>query len=250
MKHNIIKNSDLNLAFFYWESKHGRVFMAKHVMKQLGYSGGNTTLDAAELENGVDRFTIAKKDNSELFDELSKLNLLGQRSGSVIMLSESGVWKLIIQSRKKVGIQTRNWLAKEVLPSIRASGKYDTLESEMNPFSQLAGFTERPKQLENSKSVNALIYKGDKDFSKYHDEVHQMVTGLTARQIKALYKSKASAREVLREFAPQFATTEAIIDDIYKRGVGLDKIKESNIAKTMPPAINSLFACGIKLEDL
>lgn len=250
MKHKLIQNSDLNLAFFYWEGKNGRLFMAKQIMKSLGYIGGNSTLDHAQLEVGKDRLTIKKNDDRDLFDQLGKLNLLGARSGSVIMLSESGVWKLIMQSRKQVGINTRNWLAREVLPSIRESGKYDISASENSPFSQLAGFTERPKQLDNSKSVNAIIYKGDKDFSKYHDEVHRMVTGLSAKQIKELYKSKASAREVLREFAPQFATTEAIIDDIYKRGVGLETIKESKIATTMPPAINSLFACGIKLSDL
>jgi prophage antirepressor-like protein len=250
MKHKIVKNSDLNLAFFYWEGRNGRLFLASQVMKQLGYKGGNNALKNLELIDGVDRFTMKKKDDAQLFTQLRDLKSLGQRAVSVIMLSESGVWKLIMQSRKQVGINTRNWLAKEVLPSIRASGKYDISESENNPFSQLAGFTERPKQIENSKTVNAIIYKGDGDFSRYHDEVHKMVTGLTAKQIKQLYKSKASAREVLREYAPQFATTEAIIDDIYKRGVGLEKIKESNIAKTMPPAINSLFACGIKLEEL
>lgn len=250
MKHKIVKNSDLNLAFFYWEGRNGRLFLASQVMKQLGYKGGNNALKNLELIDGEDRFTMRKKDDQNLFDQLRDLKSLGQRAVSVIMLSESGVWKLIMQSRKPIGINTRNWLAKDVLPSIRATGKYDVSASENSPFSQLAGFTERPKQLENSKSVNAIIYKVDKEFSKYHDEVHQMVTGLNARQIKSLYKSKKSAREILREVAPHMATTEAIIDDIYKRGLGLEKIKESNIAKTMPPAIESLFACGIKLEDL
>ena len=77
------------------------------------------------------------------------------------MLYESGVWKLTLQSRKKIGIKTRNWLAREVLPSIKAKGYYDVSESSSNPFSYLRDFTEKRTQKEYSKSVSRKV-KDDK----------------------------------------------------------------------------------------
>lgn len=245
MEHSIIVNNELKLSFFYWESKHGRLFLAKQVMKELGYAGGTFTLKHAELIDGFDMFKFAKATDKELFKELEQLNCIGQRASEVIMIAESGFWKLVMQSRKSVGIKTRHWLASEVLPTIRKTGTYSIAND-----SPLAIFTERSKQLELSKGVNAQINKTSEDYAKFWNELHVMVVGLDAKGIKELYQSKKSAKEVLRKHLPHLEATEAVIEDIWKQGVGLEKIKDTNLHKSLAHSFNAILSLGIDLKNL
>ena len=57
-------------------------------------------------------------------DELTKLNLGGQ-IGMVNIVSESGLYALILRSRKPQAKTFRKWVTSEVLPSIRKTGKYE-----------------------------------------------------------------------------------------------------------------------------
>ncbi len=245
MEHAIITNQELGQAYFYWESKHGRLFLASQVMKQLGYLGGNKTLVNYELILGQDVFKFTKKADKQLFDELTNMKLLGQRAGEIIMLSESGFWKLIMQSRKSIGIKTRHWLASEVLPSIRKTGAYTIANN-----SPLAIFTERSKQIQLSKVVNAKIGSTTEEYSKFWNDLHLMVVGLDAKGIKQLYQSKTSAKEVLRKHLPHLEATEAVIEDVWRQGIGLDKIKDTNLHTTLAQSFSAILSLGIDLKNL
>jgi prophage antirepressor-like protein len=243
-------NEDLGLRLNYWNGaiKDERVFLATQIMKQLGYVGGRSVLASLNLIDKFDMIKVEKKNYPKFFSQLSTLNVLGQRAGSVIMLYESGVWKLIMQSKKQIGINTRNWLANEVLPSIRQKGYYDIKESQFNPLSYLNEFTENKKQIENSKIVNRQISQTTGDYSGYHNQVHKLVNGMTAKEIQLFFQSKKSAREILRDNLPEKACTEAVIDELFvKYGKTLEEIEKSNAHKTLPPAFKSLFDLGIKI---
>lgn len=242
-------NPNLGLNLNYWNgiNKNERVFLAKEIIKQLGYSGGNDTLRNLELTEGVDKVTLRKKDYPDFFKQLTEMNSIGSRTGTVIMLYESGVWKLIMQSRKKIGIQTRNWLAREVLPSINAKGYYDVSESILNPLSYLNGFTENKKQIQNSKEVARKAKLDKLNYSDTYNQIHKMVVGMTASEIKTFFKSKTSARETLRLHLPEMASTEAVIDELFsKHNKSLQEIEKSKANKTLPPAFKSLYDLGIK----
>ncbi len=242
-------NTELGLRLNYWDgiNKNERIFLASQIMKQLGYIGGNKTLVNYNLIEGTDKITVKKQKYPKFFDQLGNLKLLGSRAGSIIMLYESGVWKLIMQSKKQVGIQTRNWLASEVLPSIKQKGYYDVSESMLNPFSYLNEFTETKKQIQNSKEVSALIANTTNDFPGYYNQVHKMVVGMTAKQIGKFFDSKESARKILRIHLPEKACTEAVIDELFtKHNKSLEEIKKSNAHITLPLAFRSLFDLGIK----
>jgi prophage antirepressor-like protein len=246
----VLQNKELGLTLHSWQGKkkNEKVFVAAEIMKQLGYNGGRSTLSHANLEEGFDMIKITKKESPEFLKQLSTMNVLGHRTGSVIMLYESGVWKLVMQSKKQIGIQTRNWLAREVLPSIKEKGYYSTEESIKNPMSFLSKFTERNTQIENSKKVNTQIYLQGRNFSEVHNQIHQLVSGMSAKEIKAFYNSKDSARETLRKHLPENAATVAVIDELfYKKNMSIDAIAQTKIHETMPPAIKSLMECGINL---
>lgn len=229
----------------------GRIFLANQVLRELGYERATwNVLESMGLVDGRDKLKIQKKDNRDLFNELNYLNVVQLRAKEVLMLTESGLWKIIIQSSKPIGVKTRHWLATEVLPSIREKGYYSPIEFESSPFSKLSEYTERPRQVQSSKDVNAKIYKSGLDnYSQYWNDLHRLVTGMTARDIKEFYKSKKSATEVLRKYAPELQATESFINDIYNKGIGLDSVKDSNLHKTLPPAFDSLFKLGIKFSD-
>jgi len=251
METQILQNDELGLSLHTWQGrrKNERVFLASEIMRQLGYAGGRSVLASLELEENVDMVKLTKKQNPDFFDQLSTLNVLGARSGSVIMLYESGVWKLIMQSKKQIGIKTRNWLAREVLPSIAEKGYYSTDDSLANPMSFLAGYTERTNQLENSKKVNAEIYLQGQRFSDVHNKIHQLVSGMSAKEIKEFYNSKESARETLRKYAPENAATIAAIDELFfRRNMSIDAIAKTKIHETLPPALKSLMECGFNIK--
>lgn len=56
-------------------------------------------------------------------DEVTKLNLGGQQ-GETNFINESGLYALVIRSRKPEAKKFRKWITKEVLPSIRKNGGY------------------------------------------------------------------------------------------------------------------------------
>jgi prophage antirepressor-like protein len=248
MEHSIVTNQELGHAYFYWEGKNGRLFLASQIMKSLGYLGGSKTLYNYDLENDVDWMKFTKKDTPELFIELSNLKLLGRRSGEVLFLSESGFWKLVMQSRKSVGIKTRHWLANEVLPSIRKTGKY-----EVEPNNPLAIFTERNKQLELSKETNSIIHKyarTKEDYQNFWNELHTMCTGLDAKGLRELYQTKGSAKEILRKHLPHIEATEAVIEDIWAKGIGLKEIGKTDLHRSLAHSFNALISLGIDLKTL
>lgn len=249
IEHQIITNPELGQAYFYWESKNGRMFLASQVTKALGYK--RTSYDVLKHHNlcvGTDFVKFTKKENKELFNQLLHINVCQLRAKEIIMLTESGFWKLVMQSQKSVGIKTRSWLANEVLPSIRKTGSY-SIES-TNPMDI---FTERSKQLELSKSTNSKIAKYAKtpeEYSKFWNEMHLMVVGLNAKQIKELYKSKESAKQVLRIHAPHLEATEAIIEDFWQKGIGLDKIKDTGLHQSLAHSFKAMLSLGIDLKEL
>lgn len=242
-------NTELGLRLNYWDGKlkSERVFLSSQIMKQLGYKGGNAALAKHDLDDNIDKITIKKKDHPQFIQELINLGLIGNKTATVIMLYESGVWKLIMGSKKQIGINTRNWLAREVLPSIHHKGYYDSQESANNPLSYLHTFTEEKTQKQESKDVNSRIAQTTGDFSAYHNRVHQLVNNMSAKEIKEMFKSKKSARALIREHLPENAATIALIDELYKAyNKNLDEIEKTGIHKSAKETFRALFELGVK----
>ena len=249
MKPKELLNTELGLKLNYWNgvNKNERVFIAKQMMQQLGYKGGNDTLKNYELEEGIDKITLKKKDCPEFFKQLHDLESVGFRTSAIIMLYESGVWKLIMGSKKQIGINTRNWLAREVLPSIRNTGKYNANESINNPLSYLHKFTENKEQINNSKLANSKISITTKDFITYHNQVHKLVNGMTAKEIQKFYGSKESAREIIRQNVPENASTIALIDSLFVQyNRNLEEIAKTGIQNHAKETFKALYSLGVK----
>ena len=80
-------------------------FVAADVCKILEHSNPTIAM------NGLEDF------------EKTKLNL-GLQGGNTNIISESGVYTLVLRSRKSIAKPFRIWVTSEVLPSIRKTGRY------------------------------------------------------------------------------------------------------------------------------
>lgn len=97
-------------------------------------------------------------------DERSKFNL--GRQGETIVVNESGLYSLILGSRKPEAKQFKKWITKEVIPSIRKHGIYATdnvIEQILNnPDFGIELLTtlkeERQKRIEAEKTNHILMH--------------------------------------------------------------------------------------------
>lgn len=222
------------------------VFMWKDIQQSTLHTNATEAIRSASLIKSVDYVKATKASHPELFKELTKLELVGQRAGSVYCFYESGFWKLAMISRKEAGIGLRHWLATDVLPSIRKSGSYH-MGSHLTPEELLIHLDETT-QKENSKAINADNYEkgGVPSIIDYNKANCKQVTGKSPSEIKnGSYKS---AKQILRETRPELASTMSLNDHlVLKKEVPLEELKQLDIA-----AIN-LFKefnkLGIRVTD-
>lgn len=64
----------------------------------------------------------ARLDDDEK-DDIALTDAIG-RAQATIIINESGMWKLVLRSRKPAAARLTKWLTSEVLPSIRRTGNY------------------------------------------------------------------------------------------------------------------------------
>ncbi len=68
-------------------------------------------------------------------DERSMFNI--GRQGDAWSINESGLYSLVVTSRKESAKRFKKWLTSEVLPSIRKTGKYEVTTPQSDPIPQL-----------------------------------------------------------------------------------------------------------------
>ena len=93
-------------------------FRSKDIAKALGYS----------IPHKAIHERIDPEDRSSL-EHLSKGGLkrtpLKNEQKSAIFINESGLYSIILQSKLKLAKAFKRWVTKDVLPSIRKTGRYD-----------------------------------------------------------------------------------------------------------------------------
>lgn len=140
-------------------------FVAKDVCRELGITN--------------DRDAVAHLDDDEKL--VSAIPTPGQRR-HMNVVSESGLYHLIFQSRKPEARRFRRWVTQEVLPSIRQTGGYSTAvrprSLELKPRERSAELTEFYRELrrwvtqEDEQTVADLM-----NVTRRH--VHEVMVGRT-----------------------------------------------------------------------
>ena len=217
-------------------------FFGQQVMSITNHKNLSQALKDADCIVNEDYIVFKRKTNPVLFQELLSLllnPLNGEENNDIkpkknpnqikelTLIYESGFWKLSLSSKLPNGKELRKWLANDVLPSIRKTGSFvlSTLDTNI-----ILESTKREVQIQKSKEINTHFYKlkGQSEIVKYNADNCKQVTGMYPNEIKNLYSSKESAKEILRKRKPELASTMCLNDSIVIQdcGVKLSDLKE------------------------
>ena len=108
----IFKNSGWEVRAV--ERNGGPWFVASDVCSCLGYSNPSKSI-------------------SDHVDEDDRYNESLERGGSIVIINESGLYSLILRSRKQEAKKFKKWVTSEVLPSIRKTGGYIATKEDDTP---------------------------------------------------------------------------------------------------------------------
>jgi hypothetical protein len=115
----------------------------------------------------------------------------------------------------EAGVKLRNWLANDVLPSIRQTGSFSFSQINVTA-AELINNSKREVQIQNSKDINTFNYEkgGVKEVIRYNVENCKQVTGETPAVVIKRYgrPCKNSAKEALRKTDPAKAMTMSMND--------------------------------------
>ncbi len=74
----------------------------------------------------------------------------------VVIISESGLYRLTMKSRKPQAEPFQDWVCEEILPSIRKTGKYEVVPSQSGIKTSIPVIASRELALETARSVSEI----------------------------------------------------------------------------------------------
>lgn len=195
---------------------------------EIGKMWGHTNITQVVNRNlEPDEYKLLKKSEFPDFFKLLALNkLLSAKAQHIQLVTESAVYKLAFASNLDKAKPFRDWVARDVLPSLRKTGSYSFSKIDMK---QLSEQTMRTVQIENSKTVNTKHYEesGVPAIIEYNKNNCKQVTGMEPAEIKKAYGKKSkSAKEILREAKPELAAAMSLNDLFVAKGAKLEQLKE------------------------
>ncbi|MEZ0482611.1 phage antirepressor [Planococcus sp. SSTMD024] len=140
--------------------------------------------DVLELSNAT--VAVGRLDE----DEVTKFNL-GSLAGNTNFVSESGLYSLILGSRKHEAKKFKRWVTHEVLPSIRKHGAYmtpDTLQQAiLNPDFAIGLLTNLKDEQEKRREAELQI-ETQKPKVLFAESVETSKTSILIRELAVLLK--------------------------------------------------------------
>ena len=196
-------------------------FVAKDVAEILGYTNASKAI--------ADHVDDEDKLNNET------LSSLGQRGGWLI--NESGLYSLILSSKLPNAKKFKHWVTGEVLPSIRKTGSYNSLDySALSPQLQfMIQMEQRQNAIETAvqttnRRIDAMCetmqIRGDNWRTATHSIVNRIATASRQEQ-RAIYLDIYDELEY-RAGCNLSIRLENLRDRLYARGVSQSKIDHLN----------------------
>ena len=140
-----------NVEVFNWEDK--VLFNPRDVGKCLELTDSAIRMAISKMNKNQ----VIKLTNSDVKDfDFRKLNNRGEN-----FLTESGVYKLAFKSNKKEAEHFTDWIADEVLPSIRKTGNYISNSTPMISNKEIQEFKEDVRYIRSQvciKKKDSMLY--------------------------------------------------------------------------------------------
>ena len=228
------------------------MFIAAEVGEMWGHT--NLTSVTRSLLNKNEVLTIKKSQYNDLFRIFVSEQILKPKAQRIQLITESALYKLALASNIDKAKPFRDWVAGEVLPSIRKNGYYTIA----NQTERIMIHTDTKIQKQNSKDINAknFIEKGLESVIEYNRLNCLKHTGLLPHQVKDYGKQKGlksaertSAKEVLRHIKPELACSMSFVDDLVKKGFDFNTVSDLSLRAAVP-LFQGMIELGIKPNEL
>ena len=207
---------------------------------------------------GLDQVTRAldrlDDDEKQVVDFSTLTTIKGVGNQTLNIINESGLYSLILTSRKPEAKKFKKWVTSEVIPSIRKTGGYSIAGESL---SSLSSHTVRATQIGNSKSVNHLhvAVGGAYAAIAYNIKNCTIQSGRApfewkriAKQEGLPSKNRNSAKDVLRVKAPQVACGMSLADQLVSGGATQED--GISIGKDSQFIFQRILALGITPPEL
>jgi len=229
------------------------MFIGKEIADLWGHT--NLTQAVKRICSTSDFKKINLKKYPEFKKQLLTNKMLSSSNASTItMLTEGGMYKLALASNLEKAKPFKDWVANEILPSIRKRGYYSIADQS----NKILIHTNTSIQKSNSKDINAKNYieSGIESVIEYNRNSCLLHTGKTPSEIKKHGRELGlktaecnSAKEVLRHTKPELACAMSFTDSLVAKGFDLKSVSELAL-KSAVPLFQGMIELGMKPSEL
>lgn len=246
-------NNIFGTLTFITSKKTGQImFLAREVAIMWGHK--NIRAAIARLLSEDEVKVVSKSRYPGFFKDLVSSTVLQSKVQRIMVITESGMYKLALASNLEKAKPFKDWVTKEVIPSIRKKGYYSIADQ----TGKMMIHTDINIQKQNSKDVNRVNFEagGVESTIEYNRQSMILHTGKTPSEIKEMGKEaglkssqRSSGKEVLRHTNPAMACTMSFTDSLVKMGFDLKTV--SDLAKKAAlPLYNGMLELGITPGEL
>jgi len=188
-----------------------------------------SVLELEQVSRALDRLDDDEKqlvDFSTLTNSTLVKNQQLNPGQKLNVVNESGMYSLVLTSRKPEAKRFKKWITSEVLPTIRKTGSFS-----FGNMPAMANHTRRSIQVGHSKDINqVMMERGGRDaIVSYNTKNCVVQSGRLPKEWKAFGKEAglssrqcASAKDVLRVKEPQVACGMSLADQMVVGGVSVE----------------------------
>lgn len=172
-----------------------------------------------------------------LDDDERGLHTMDSPSGQqeYVVISESGMYSLILRSRRPAAKKFKRWVTHEVLPAIRKTGRYEVLSAAPTAVSDVDEHTRKLRELELRRAEAAVR------FDEYRFEM-ELISAATSTDEQFRDNSQ---RFVLARFqgkAPEIEPKNRLLMvDVYLLGRGVSQADLRSVRSTFGKALKKAY---------
>lgn len=223
-------------------------FKVKDVCKILGFKNSTDAVKTHCDPKGVALAESITEGGKQMVKFINEQNLYA------LMFNVPKTFKTDTEEVKKVKEQAKEfqkWVFSTVLPTIRKTGKFDLVNSNLDHLKHL----DENIQKQHSKLINQKNFQiGDVDAIKeYNRKNCKLHTGLTTQEVKKIGKKRGlkakdtqSAKQVLRKIDPAKAGSMSLADDLCYKNQDRTIEEIAPITKLSIPLFQAIIDAGLE----
>lgn len=226
-------------------------FIGGEIQKLLGHTNITQAIKAASL-NDDEIFILTKEKNVKFWNDFATNFKLVAKVRNITFISESGLYKLMMRSRKPEFKYFYDWVNADVLPTLRQGVEENLIFK--NASAEISQHLDENFQRLQSKRINKKNFEhgGVPAVMNYNIKNSLSHSGFYPKELKSFGKRmglKSSGKEVLRIIDKPTACSMSFTDSLVADGIPYEKAIEIS-STTGKKLFKELIAIGITPKEL